>query len=164
MLERLEAVSSPRVFWTQRHVPISANVCSNVEGYRDPFRFVERDLDALVGTMVTYMQYIAKKIGELANEHWGEVYEAEINSEQEDGSEDSNDGTRACRNLVPSCTVVSRNTQHRYRYLVSNLQSTTWISWNENLLSTSICTKGKMLSLKRDRISTRASLQDSYNF
>ena len=62
--------------WTQKHLPISVSICSNVEGHTNPMCIVEIDQDQLVEKMVATMNDIASRVNELAEEKWGWVLEA----------------------------------------------------------------------------------------
>lgn len=61
--------------WTQKHVPVSVSICSNVENNKEPFCIVEQDQDKLVQQMVAAMKCIANRVYELADEKWGWVLE-----------------------------------------------------------------------------------------
>lgn len=61
--------------WTQKHVPVSILICSNVENNTEPFCIVEQDQDKLVQQMVAAMKCIANRVYELADEKWGWVLE-----------------------------------------------------------------------------------------
>ena len=62
--------------WTQKHVPISVSICSNVKGYTEPICIVEHTQDKLVGKMVDTMKDIANRVFQLAEDKWGWVLEA----------------------------------------------------------------------------------------
>ena len=53
MLVPIRESNSEKLTWTQKHVPISVSICSNVDGFTDPHCIVEPDVEKLVREMVS---------------------------------------------------------------------------------------------------------------
>ena len=104
LLQKVQDQPTDMLQWTHRHVPISVSMCSNVEGHSEPICIVEANQDRLVESMVAYMNEIAARVYELAEDKWGWVLEAidevikkdtidreQLEEEEEDSSEDELD-------------------------------------------------------------------------
>ena len=76
ILEKTNESPTEMLTWTQRHVPISLSICSNVEGYSDPVCIVEPNQDKLVIKMVETLTNIALQVYEMSEEKWGWVLRA----------------------------------------------------------------------------------------
>ena len=74
MLVPIQGDGSDKLTWTARHVPISVSIASNVDGYTDPHCIVDPDIDALVQSMVDYMQNVSMKGEELARHKFRHVF------------------------------------------------------------------------------------------
>jgi len=70
MLTKSQERNSEKLQWTQKHVPISVSVCSNVPDYDQPRCFVDDDLNGLVESMIAYMEDVAETAATLAEEKW----------------------------------------------------------------------------------------------
>lgn len=75
MLIPIKESNSEKLTWTQRHEPISVSLCSNVEGYTEPHCIVDPDVETLVGKMVHYMNKIADKTMEMAQQKFSDVFD-----------------------------------------------------------------------------------------
>jgi hypothetical protein len=53
MLVPIRESNSEKLTWTQKHVPVSVSICSNVDGFTDPHCIVEPDVEKLVREMVS---------------------------------------------------------------------------------------------------------------
>ncbi|KAJ8314770.1 hypothetical protein KUTeg_006920 [Tegillarca granosa] len=73
MLERVSESSTERLVWTQKHVPISVSICSNVEGYTQPQCLVDPDQEQLTDAFINSLQTIAEEVKHLARAKWGWV-------------------------------------------------------------------------------------------
>ncbi len=67
--------STEKLKFTHRHIPISVSVCSNLPGFEQASCFVDSDLDALLSSMIKYLQEIQRRSAELAEVKWGWVLE-----------------------------------------------------------------------------------------
>ena len=76
ILEKTNERPTEKLTWTQRHVPISVSMCSNVEGYSDPVCIVEPNQDKLVIEMVETLTNIALQVYEMSEEKWSWVLRA----------------------------------------------------------------------------------------
>ena len=76
LLQKVQDCPTESLQWTQKHIPISVAICSNVVGHTDPVCIVETEQDQLVKSMVTHMRDIADRVHELAEEKWGWVLDA----------------------------------------------------------------------------------------
>ncbi|KAJ8319270.1 hypothetical protein KUTeg_004361 [Tegillarca granosa] len=73
MLERVSERNTERLVWTQKHVPISVSICSNVEGYTQPQCIVDPDQEQLTDEFIKALQSIAEEVKHLARAKWGWV-------------------------------------------------------------------------------------------
>jgi hypothetical protein len=81
----LEAVLQPipqhqndqnrKITYTHRHAAISFSVCSNVEGFTEPYTVVNPDPQKLVKEMFDYFDMIRQKAVAIAYDSWGEAYD-----------------------------------------------------------------------------------------
>ena len=71
LLEPVDDRPTVMLQWTQRHVPVSVSICSNVQGYTEPTCIVEEFQDRLVETMVGQMKKLASRVFELAEDKCG---------------------------------------------------------------------------------------------
>ena len=76
ILEKTNERPTEMLTRTQRHVPISVSICSNVEGYSDPVCIVEPNQDKLVIEMVETLTNIALQVYEMSEEKWAWVLRA----------------------------------------------------------------------------------------
>ena len=76
MLQPVKDRPTELLEWTQKHVPISVSLCSNVEGYMDAICIVEENQDTLVEKMVNTLKEIANRVFETAETKWGWVLKA----------------------------------------------------------------------------------------
>ena len=70
MLIKIHEKSSEKLTWTEKHVPISVSVCSNVPEFTSPKCFVNTNLDQLLTDMIGYMYEISNKAEKLAKLKW----------------------------------------------------------------------------------------------
>ncbi|KAJ8321637.1 hypothetical protein KUTeg_000108 [Tegillarca granosa] len=75
LLQNINDRPTDYLSWTEKHVPISVSICSNVPGHTDPHCIVHTEPDELIKNMVEYMKGIAKDVNELAEEKWKWVVE-----------------------------------------------------------------------------------------
>ena len=75
MLEPIKESNSEKLAWTQRHVPISVSICSNVPDYTEPHCIVELDVEKIVAEMVEYMTKIGDRTYELAKLHFADAFD-----------------------------------------------------------------------------------------
>ncbi len=76
ILERVNIKTTENLEWTQKHVPVSTSICSNVPTHNQPICIVEPDLDSLVKQMVEKLNSIAESVHILAEQRWGTALEA----------------------------------------------------------------------------------------
>ena len=76
LLEPVDDRPTIMLQWTQKHIPVSVSICSNIKGYTEPTCIVEESQDRLVGKMVAKMKDLASRVLELAEDKWGWVLEA----------------------------------------------------------------------------------------
>ncbi|KAJ8300475.1 hypothetical protein KUTeg_021994 [Tegillarca granosa] len=88
MLQKVEQDQTQHLKWTQRHIPVSVSICSNVPGYNEPCCIINSDTDQLVSSMIEYMQQITNKVGDLAKEKWGWILDKLTTEECTGGSDD----------------------------------------------------------------------------
>ena len=74
MLVPIQGEGSDKLAWTAKHVPISVSIASNVDDYTNPHCIVDPNIDALVKSMVDYMQEVSKKGEELARHKFRHVF------------------------------------------------------------------------------------------
>lgn len=75
MLVPIHESNSDKLTWTQKHVPVSVSICSNVDGYRNPHCIVQSDVELLVRDMIRYMTEIANKSYSLAKEKFVDAFD-----------------------------------------------------------------------------------------
>ena len=75
MLVKLQDDATDKLEWTQKHVPISVSVCSNVPGYTEPACFEQSDMNSLLERMVEALTQIQSAVSVLAQRKWGNVLE-----------------------------------------------------------------------------------------
>ncbi|KAJ8298574.1 hypothetical protein KUTeg_022634 [Tegillarca granosa] len=85
---KVEQDQTQHLKWTQRHIPVSVSICSNVPGYNEPCCIINSDTDQLVSSMIEYMQQITNKVGDLAKEKWGWILDKLKTEECTGGSDD----------------------------------------------------------------------------
>ena len=73
ILEKVQIQSSEKLVWTQRHVPVSVSISSNVANFKDKQCFVSADIDKLLKDMVEYMKKISKTVEKLTKKKWSEA-------------------------------------------------------------------------------------------
>ena len=61
MLIKEEISPTDKLTFTQRHVPVSISVCSNVPGFREALCLVEVEVDVLLSRFIEYMEEIRRK-------------------------------------------------------------------------------------------------------
>ena len=76
MLQPVKDCPTELLEWTQKHVPISVSLCSNVEEYSDAICIVDENQYTLVEKMVNILKEIANRVFEAAEDKWGWVLEA----------------------------------------------------------------------------------------
>jgi len=105
-----------KLVFTCTHQPVSVSVCSNVEGYTQPFTLVNEEPDILITNFVDYLYDIQRKTVELAEARWSDVIEkldelvmkwklAETEEENElcEGERVSEDDFVECQELANFC-------------------------------------------------------------
>ncbi|XP_053391893.1 uncharacterized protein LOC128554633 [Mercenaria mercenaria] len=139
MLQKVNERPTEYLQWTQKHVPISVSICSNVEGHTEPMCIVEPDQDLLVQKMIEAMQHVANTVYQLAEEKWGWVLDAidekvnqdleaeeqeeqEAEEGQEQDEEEEQDGEDNKRPLHPLKTL--------YGYLVGYISQLPVVGFN----------------------------------
>ncbi|KAJ8311210.1 hypothetical protein KUTeg_011238 [Tegillarca granosa] len=70
LLQNINDRPTDYLSWTEKHVPISVSICSNVPGYTNPHCIIHTEPGELIKKMVEYMKGIAKEVSELAEEKW----------------------------------------------------------------------------------------------
>ena len=73
MLEKIEEKPSDKLFWSQRHCPVSVSICSNVPGFQEPICIIDSDLDKLLAKMFDHLNAIQTMTHNLAKEKWGHI-------------------------------------------------------------------------------------------
>ena len=68
VLKQIEDRTSAKLCFTQRHIPISVSINSNVPSYQQPFHIVNSNLDILLERMIEYLRSISDKAGSLIRE------------------------------------------------------------------------------------------------
>ena len=66
VLEKLENDTTEKLEWTQRHVPISVSICSNIAGHDRPQCFINENIDELLKTMIKALTDIQLECTRLA--------------------------------------------------------------------------------------------------
>ena len=66
--------SADRLKWSQKHVPISVSICSNVPGYTEPHCVVEPDLEKLLQGMLDRLNDIQEVSHCMALKKWSRVW------------------------------------------------------------------------------------------
>lgn len=143
LLLKVQHRPSESLQWTQKYVPISVFICSNVEGHTVPVCLVDADQNQLVLSMVTRMIDIADSVYELAKKKWGWVLRAiddkidkdEANDEDVDMEGSSGDEMKMRRKLGKR----RRSTLIRLRKSTVNwrstcLKSTCWGSTRPSMI------------------------------
>ncbi len=89
ILQKVEDVSTDKLEWTHKHVPISVSVCSNIPGFDRAQCLINEDLDSLLSGMLSSLSSMRDKCLELSEDRWGWVLkelDSRMNSEIEETS------------------------------------------------------------------------------
>ena len=73
VLSHIDDQQTARLKWLRRHDPISVSVSSNVDGFREPRGFVNKDSKALIESMMEYIGSISDQVYENAQATWSSV-------------------------------------------------------------------------------------------
>ncbi|KAL4217296.1 hypothetical protein ACF0H5_023747 [Mactra antiquata] len=57
-----------------RHDPISASICSNIEGFKTPKFIIDPNFDLLLSKMIEYMNEISYEVYLLAQKRWSKIF------------------------------------------------------------------------------------------
>ena len=71
MLEKTDEHPSKKLYWLQKHHPVSVSICSNVPGYEEPVCFINPDLNLLLTEMFDHLNNVQRVTQGLAEEKWG---------------------------------------------------------------------------------------------
>ena len=66
---------STKTVWTNKHIPVSVSINSNVFGYDKPFCIVNVDEDQLISDMLSYMIEISDQVKIKAKEKWSYIFQ-----------------------------------------------------------------------------------------
>ncbi|WAR06800.1 hypothetical protein MAR_016758 [Mya arenaria] len=88
LLQRVNDCPTEYLQWTQKHVPISVSICSNVEGHTEPVCLIDTEQDQLVERMVSHLHLIAEQVQAMSEQKWGWVLKAIDKKIQENGTYD----------------------------------------------------------------------------
>ena len=61
LLQKITERTSAKLCFTQRHIPISVSINSNVPGYEEPHHVVDSNLDVLLEQMIEYLRLVSEK-------------------------------------------------------------------------------------------------------
>ena len=75
ILQKINDKTSDKLCFTQRHVPISVSVNSNVPGFESPYHIVDQNLDVLLEQMVSYMTQISDTAARLTRQKLQPAFE-----------------------------------------------------------------------------------------
>jgi hypothetical protein len=62
MLSPISIQSTEKLLWSHDHIPISVAICSNIEGFMEPFCIVNDNIDELMGGMMNYLKEIGGEL------------------------------------------------------------------------------------------------------
>ena len=73
LLMKTNYKTSPNLEWVSRHLPISVSIASNIPPYEAPTCFIERDIHALINSMVTYLLEISAHLHSQLLDMWNPI-------------------------------------------------------------------------------------------
>ncbi len=74
MMKHLEYTQNNKLKWLSKHVPFCVGIYSNIPGYKEPYVYINDDMDDLVTDMTSFLNEIPSKSNMLCMQKWGYVF------------------------------------------------------------------------------------------
>ncbi len=61
MMKHVEYTQNNRLKWLSKNIPFCVGICSNIPGYKEPYVYINDDMNDLVTNMISFLNEISSK-------------------------------------------------------------------------------------------------------
>ncbi len=83
MMMHVKYTQNNKLKWLPKHFPFCFVICSNISGYKQPYVYINEDMDELVDNMISYLNQMSAKSKLVCEKKWHFVFK-QLNCKEEE--------------------------------------------------------------------------------